>query len=354
MSEAHANVCDVKRDQAIDLGRGLAVLAMLWVHFVPGPDASASGWLSTLHAASVEWLDGLPAVWFVFLVGVTASVRDGSDAGRVLRRAIGLALLGFVFWRWSWPNDILVPIAAMTVLLVFVDAAGRRMRWSLFALLLVSVPVTTALWGEYAWTDVREDGTHEANHGWGWFTVRYFLLDGAYPLVPWLAFPLLGTLLAPLRGNARVLRGVMVVAALCIGVAVAVDRGWGDAYRGGVHAHLDITWQPTSLPFVLLWGGAAVLLQALLWLRALRGPLPVWCGPLQAVGRHSLSHYLVHTAGLYAAMRVWWPDEDWSSSVGIAAAVGYAAFAMIVSSRLQAAGRPGPVEALLGLCARRR
>ncbi|MFT4843231.1 MAG: hypothetical protein ACI8UD_003022 [Planctomycetota bacterium] len=354
MAESNANGRLVRRDEALDVARGLAVLGMVWVHFVPGPSDRAEGLLPLIHWASVAALDGLPAALFLILMGASWSVSEGRICAYVIRRAVALSILGLAFWHWVWPNDILVPIAVMMPLLAIVHGMGRRAVVVATLLLLACVPPATALWGDYAWTDVRGDGTHEANHHVGWFTVRYFLINGAYPLLPWMALPLVGALLAPMRTNAAALTRVMLVAVGCATIALVVDQFWGDAYAGGIYAHFDVTWQPTSLPFVALWGGAATFVIAALWRWSLASALPAALQPIAAVGRVSLSHYLLHTVLVYGAMRASWPAEDWPLRFGLAAAVGYALFALLVTPRLLASGRRGPVETMLALCAGRR
>ncbi len=343
-----------RRDEALDAARGLAVIGMVWVHFVPWPADDAHGVLSGLQWASVAWLDGLPAAMFLILVGAAWFVSGKRLSAYVVRRSAALAVLGFVFWHWVWPNDILVPIAMMMLVLAAVHGLGRRAVVMVAVLLLAGVPLATALWGDYAWTDVREDGTHEANHQVGWVTLRYFLINGAYPLLPWLLFPLLGWWLAPLRTDSRALARMMGISVVSVAVALVVDQRWGDAYAGGIYAHFDVTWQPTSLPFVALWGGAATFVIAAMWRRAMTAPLPAAFAPIAAVGRVSLSHYLLHTVVVFGAMRLWWPAEDWSVSVGLAAAVGYAVFALLATPWLLQSGRRGPVEAMLARCCGRR
>ena len=104
------------------------------------------------------------------------------------------------------------------------------------------------------------------------------------------------------------------------------------------------------LPFVMLWAGAALLVAVVL----LRWPPARADGRLAAVGRASLTHYVLHTAGLYAALRVWWPQEGWSVAVGIAAACGYLLFALGVTPWLVRGGRRAPLEALLAVVSRAR
>jgi uncharacterized protein len=353
MLEAHCHDRTVSRDQSMDVARGLAVLAMVWVHFVPEPVEGAAGFWPWLQWASVACLDGLPAAVFVILVGTAWAVGGHRALLPSLRRAMALLLIGFGFWRWFWPNDILMPIAMMMLVLMVIDLLGRRTLLPLLALVLLATPIAHAIWGDYAWSDVRADGTHEANHGFGWATLRYFVCNGAYPLLPWLALPLMGLYLADLRSNVRGLARCLVIAVLVAGVALVVGCAFGDADSGGVHAHLDVTWQPTSLPFLALWGGLAVaLITGLMWWARMAG-MPAGLAPLAAVGRASLSHYLLHIVVVYGLLRVWWPEEDWPAWLGVLVACAYAAFALIATPRWFARARRGPLEAVLSFCAGR-
>ncbi|MCR9245870.1 MAG: heparan-alpha-glucosaminide N-acetyltransferase domain-containing protein [bacterium] len=337
------------RDLTLDVARGLAVLAMIWVHFVPEPEAAAVGWLAMLQRASVLGLDGWPAAMFLLLVGM-GIVRGESNLLVVTRRAVALGGIGLALWWFVWPNDILVPIACCLPIVAALHRAGAKIVIVAVLTLFALVPIATVLFGEYAWSDVREDGTHEANHSFGWQTLRFFLFDGAYPLLPWLAFPLLGTLLERTRRGRRAgaALGAWLIAAMLAAVtAVAVDCLHGDEYAGGLAAHLAVTWQPTSLPFACLWGGAAIAVTAALALvlaqRSGRGGLVV----LAALGRTSLSHYVAHLAIVYAGLRVWWPAEDWPTAVGVAAFVGYSTLAAIGSPLWLARGGRGPLEAVV-------
>jgi len=350
MQERDSHDSSAWRDPALDLARGFAVLAMVWVHFVPEPGQGDAGALAVLQWASVAWLDGFPAALFLVLVGASAVVAGAGRRSHVWRRSIALAVVGLLFWVFVWPNDILLPIALMLPVVALLQRLGRTAITAVVVVLLVLVPIATCYWGHYAWSDVRDDGTHLANHGVGWFTARYFLIDGAYPLLPWLVMPLFGMLMARARHDVLALRVIVGLAMACVVVALVASQLWGDEYAGGVAAHLDVTWQPTSLPFVMLWGGAAAVFLAAIMLWLPRGAKLSRCAAIAAVGRASLTHYLMHLVVVYATMRLWWPDEDWSSAVGAAVAVGYMLLALFVTPRWLAARRRGPLEELLARC----
>jgi len=284
---------------------------MVWVHFVPDDGPWTEVWA----------FDALPAAMFTVLVGVSAAAGPARRLPQVLGRVASLCAVGLPFWIWIWDNDILVPIACMSVAV----ACGRgraSLTWALIGAMVAAVPVTTELWGDYAWTEVHGDGTHEANHSLGWHTLRYFALHGAYPLLPWTALPLLGLRFAAARFDRASLRRWLALGALAAVAGLALDR-FGDAAATGLPVHLDVTWQPTSVPFLMLWGGASTAALASLYLLDFRHRL------FAAVGRWSLQHYLLHIALVYWPMTRWWPREDWSWATGAVAALGYAAFAWI-------------------------
>jgi uncharacterized membrane protein len=304
-----------RRDETLDAARGLAVLLMVWVHFVPDDGPWTSVWA----------FDALPAAMFTMLVGVSAAAGGERSWRAVVWRAASLVLLGLPFWVWVWPNDILIPIACMLPVVALLRGQPQ-VTWVVLSALLGAVPWATASWGGFAWTEIRADGTHEANHSLGMHTLRYFVLHGAYPLLPWLAFPLLGLRLGRARSSRRALCGWLVAGFVAMLAALVCDR-WGDAEAGGVAAHLDVTWQPTSLPFVLLWGGAACASIASLYLLRLRSRI------LTVVGRWSLQHYLAHLVLVFWPLTIWWPDEDWSWALGASVATGYIAVACLAATR---------------------
>jgi uncharacterized membrane protein YeiB len=168
-------------------------------------------------------------------------------------------------------------------------------------------------------------------------------------LVPWAALALLGALLV-LRDDGTARQGRLVcLLALPMAVAVASWNGWAVAV-GAVAPELELffgsTWQPTTLPFVLQVGAVATtLVGGLQWWQRARG-LPHATALLAALGRTSLTHYVLHILLVFAPLRLWWPDEDWSLAIGLGAAIGYLAVALPLTVRWLRRRRQGPLEAL--------
>ncbi len=348
---ASALVGPAGREAAFDVARGCAVLGMFWLHLVPETDGGVIAW-------SLWALEGVPAALFFVLAGAawgSAGTRAGDDRLQlpwpfVLRRSLALAVAGVLFWRWLWPNDVLAPFALALLCSAAVLRGGRLAIAGTIAVLLAAVPLATAAFGTWVENDLLEDGTHLANHTFGWCTLRWYLFDGAYPLLPWLALPLLGAAVALGGPNdaARALRWMwlgLAAQAMAVGVDALTVLG-GDEFEL-LAPYTAVTWQPTSVPFVLSNGGLALLVIGVLRWRAARRGLPNWTAPFAALGRLSLTHYVGHVALVYTPLRLAWPDEDWPLAVGVAAAVGYAVVAVASSAMWVRRGRRGLLEALL-------
>lgn len=341
-----------QRLAALDVVRGLAVLGMVWVHLVAtegGENPFERG-----VALCGSWIYELPAPLFCVLLGVSLAIqaerahgRAGGDR-RLLRRALVLALAGIAFGRTVWPTEILSPMAGMMVLGLLAWRLGTLGLLVLLLATLLAMPIGYGWFGDLAWTDWNEDGTvHRAEREFGWVTLRYYLYTGNYPLVGWLAFPLFGALAVRLGLLRRTVVRWHAVVVPPLAAAVLAANGWlaarvADGHfddRGDLAYHLAVTWVPTTIPFVLActlvaWGAVALALACdLRW------------GVLATLGRASLTHYVVHLLVVFVPLRLAWPAEDWSITVGIAGFAGYLLVAIPASSRWFRRRRRGPLEA---------
>jgi uncharacterized membrane protein YeiB len=339
-----------ERDPALDLARGLALLGMVFLHFVPGE--AEGGAVAGACASATELLHGKPAALFLVLAGMSFAIQAARRAGPgsfryFARRALALGATGALLWALVWPTEVLLPIALMLPLVVAAARRGPAAALLSAGALLLAVPFAISLWGHLVDVDCLEDGTHLANHEVSLATLRYFLFDGSYPLLPWLAFPLLGAAMVAggYRDPARARRWFWVVLPLAMGLQILT--AWAEADEGPLGEAapwLAATWQPTSVPFALLVGSwAVVVVSACVWWCSSRG----LAKPLLAVatvGRASLSHYLLHILLVYAPLRLWWPAEDWSVGVGLGAAIGYVVVAVAASRWWFGEFRRGPFE----------
>ncbi|MFH1037548.1 MAG: heparan-alpha-glucosaminide N-acetyltransferase domain-containing protein [PVC group bacterium] len=192
----------MRRLVSIDILRAIAILLMIQVHFVENlsPREASSEILYQLSA-----LFGLlSAPLFTFLVGLSlwlwlrkeeALGNVGPEAGRfILRRGLYLFAGGLIFAVIIWlPRevfdwDVLTLIGAATLILLPL----RRLRLgALVGLALLVLLISTPLRG------LTDYDSHWVDREYVYqFTVKDvvlgFLLQGYFPLLPWLVYPVLG------------------------------------------------------------------------------------------------------------------------------------------------------------------
>ena len=307
---------------SIDVLRAAAIVVMVVVHFVEnlsGAYDDGSGRFVGVHDA--WWLPtGFAAPTFALLSGVSYRLwlegqwRRGVSAATVSRRTLGrgcfLVVLGLVFNVAIWlPEDVFnwdiltflgcgflaLDVARRTPTLVVLGTAAA----------VVAIAPTLRELADYPafWTSGAFDYD---------FTVPDILLGwlvtGYFPLVPWLAYPLVGYAIAGslLPGSCDPDPDGTLPPALARGgaaVLVAVATALVAAAPGG----RDWTMFPASTAYVLgtLGGVGLALAAAHRWID---GPghrsrtLVAWAGPLS---RHSLSIYLLHHAVHVWPLWIW-------------------------------------------------
>ncbi len=330
---------------ALDAARGLAVLGMVFVHTVP---TEGDGW-ALLPALLARLLEGKPAALFCLLAGIAWAVQRGRGpgpraVGSQTRRALGLIALGIPFGLLLWPTEVLSPLGLLLLLALPVLGRPASRARGLAPGAWVRAPIAAPHIGDQVEADWHEDGTPAMWSAFGLVTVRYYLFDGNYPVLPWLALPLLGIAMvrAGLDRPARLRRWTWL--ALAALLPLQLVQATADAALADTAAPLAFTWVPTTLPFLLLATSGAVAVTGGCLLLRTNGR--AWA-PLTAVGRLSLTHYLLHVALLFPLLRAAWPAEDWPMAVGLAAFLGYTALALAVSGPWLRHCRRGPLEELL-------
>ncbi len=340
-----------ERYVALDLARGLAVIGMIYMHLVPTEGAASLA--GHIWTGAGRLIEGKSAALFCLLAGMAWQIQAERSSGSphfrryVLRRALALALAGAAFHAFVWPTEILLPLALMMVLALTVRRAGPRAIAALAILLVAAAPLVPAALGGRVNADWGPDGTPLADSAPGWATARYFLLDGSYPVVPWMAFPLVGMLMlgGGLPQLPRARRWFRI--ALAIAIPAQFWVRWAGAHQdalGDFAPFLLGTWVPTSVPFVLVAGGTAVAVVAgLAWLYGARR-LPSAVLPLAMFGRASLTHYIMHVCLVIVPLRLIWPEEDWPVRVGALAFALYVALALPLTTLWFRHRSHGPLE----------
>ncbi|MHC4464625.1 MAG: heparan-alpha-glucosaminide N-acetyltransferase domain-containing protein [Planctomycetota bacterium] len=192
----------MRRLASVDVLRAIAILLMIQVHFVYNLSPREAS-TAALYDLSIV-LGVLPAPIFTFLVGLSlwlwlrrevALGRSELELSKVIIRR-GLFLFGaglaFAVFVWSpkevFDWDILTLIGASTLILFTLrKLAPEKLVALAILVLLISPPLRTATgyashWRgeEYIYTFTMRD------------VVLGFLLQGYFPLLPWIVFPLIG------------------------------------------------------------------------------------------------------------------------------------------------------------------
>jgi uncharacterized membrane protein YeiB len=259
-----------------------------------------------------------------------------------------------VFHVLFWKTEILVPFALMMALSLVVLGAGARRTAIALLLFLAVTPVVGPRRRPYAATDWLASGLHVADGTVGWVTLRYLFVDGNYPLISWMAFPLMGILFwQTARGRARTtvwLLSSLGVAVVAYAIAAyTAPAGGAEAVRRWIYRG----WTPTSATFLLTAGGGALVVISALLSRWGTAPLPRVLQPLVLLGRASLSHYVLHIAIAYSVLRFWYPNEDWVPRTGLWALLAYLGVAVPLTIFWFRRHTHGPFEALLARSSRR-
>jgi uncharacterized membrane protein len=311
-----------RRDATVDALRGLAIAAMVWGHLGVATYSStgigATG--ATLSGQAPLWTEtvgGIAPALFLFICGMMVAYLHarGAPLTRQLWRMLALlgvgAAIDVVFWRIRpfTTVDVLYCIAVVLVAThLFISHVPARARaWVATAALVVTPWLQRSLgYSDYP-TEMSFDGrvlTLVANQT---SILNHWIVDGWFPLFPWLGFALAGATLGSRRAadllvarstapraadrqrsnrDTRTLVGlgvVLVVAAIALGFPHSSERAPLRTQAGGA-------FMPPDLGYIVACSGAVLLLVA--GFDALRlDRAPRW---LDIVGRHSLLVYVAH------------------------------------------------------------
>ena len=318
------------RQQSLDLLRAVAIMLMVIVHFVENLSGSYGiDGGPMIGANRIWWLPtGFAAPIFTFLSGVNYRLWASGQARRgradeaiskiTIRRGLFLFGLGFAFNVLVWlPEDtfnwdILTFTGSGLVALDVVRRMPPDVAVAACGLVLLASPVLRVR-ADYAayWTD----GYFSPDFTLGDVLLGY-LLNGFFPLLPWIVYPVVGYLAAgrlfpaeihgrPAKGRGPGGVGLALIAAAAVLLVTEplLPTGLG---RTGTHFW---TMFPASTPYVLGTLGTALAAAAFLRRIVDRPSPPAWARTIApwtgACSRHALSiyllHHMVHVWPLWAA-----------------------------------------------------
>ena len=293
--------------------RAIAVLFMVEVHtaaIIP-PEGVTVGDPAAFVAAA---FGGMAAPMFVTISGwgmyMSARRRhsegiSASDWGRwIVPRVLLLVTCQVIVnlllnverggrFEWQTPG-VLTLLAIAAILSPFLSRMSFSARSTLMLLACASpLALGDAASPELGWFDrVGSEGASQ------WF--QRLLVNGTYPVAPWIFYVLLGTIVFDLQGEPEAReKGIMMgLLATIATIFISVFEGMDWALTEG---EAVLTFFPASMPFLVVSGTMVVLAMRLLEGSEAEGGEPSLGGSLaflEPAGRLSLTIYVSHFAVL--------------------------------------------------------
>jgi len=330
---------ETKYLMSIDVMRALAILLMIQVHFVN--NLSSREFSSRSYYDLSNALGMVPAPIFSFLVGLSLwlwmskeleSGKKESEIRKItFRRSMILFIAGLAFATFIWLPESVFDWDILTFLGVstFIVFILRKRRSLVIAGCIVLILLISP---------VLRIATNYASHWQGAeyiykFTMRDvvfgFLLQGYFPIFPWIIFPMLGLLVGKYyfgdkakkhpNGWSLPTQGLSLIG--LAGIGSVLNTRFQEFYSG------EITFYPASTTFVV--GSMGILLLGF-WIlfvvfdsRPIKTNERVWAF-FRRYSRFSLTTYFVHHAvhvwplyllAVYEGRRdVWWYYADATST----------------------------------------
>ena len=293
-----------QRDTSIDIIRGIAIFIMLGANVV-GYVASCE-----LHPLWFDVFSSFAAPIFVllsgYMVAINSSKKHDSLSYYLIRGGmlvLTAALVDVLIWN-------LLPFSTFDVLYVIglgmpiVYLLEKKSLWVKTGFIAVVLAVTVFL--RYKWEYMEfpmEIEFLSGNADYSDFTlfnvIKALLYDGWFPLFPWIAVPVLGSIFAHLRKKAE--NNFANFKVIIMGILLTI-AGFVWLYFGytGEHAFDALVkrdpygelFYPTTIPFFIGAFGVALLVFAIV--DKTRNAV-VW-KPLTIFGQTSLFNYILHSA----------------------------------------------------------
>ncbi len=354
-----------RRIAGYDLARALAVFGMVAVNFkvVLGAGKNGPSWL--VIAAGL--LDGRAAATFVVLAGIGLSLLSrkayeaalrgereplARDRATLLKRALFLFVLGSLYTA-IWPADILHFYGVYIAVAAFLLATPTRRLWSYAGLLVVAF-VALLLTLDY-------------ERGWDWSTlsydglwspagmVRHLFFNGFHPVVPWLAFLLVGMAIGRLEMRSATTRrrvllwgvGVAAIAELLSAFLSRALTAVSPAEAEVVEALFGTEPMPPMPLYMLAGAGTACAVIAACVALGERFAHRGWLRPWVATGQLALTLYVGHVVVGMGALQLFGRLENQTLPFAMAAAALFCVVGVLFAHLWRLRFQRGPLEAIM-------
>ncbi len=352
-----------KRIVGYDLARAFAIFGMVVVNFkiVMGAEQDGPTWLLNL----VGLLDGRAAATFVVLAGVGLSLlsqkarmlddycRLAEKRKMLLKRALFLFVVGLLYTP-IWPADILHFYGVYIAVAAFLLTASARQLWTYSGVLVLAfVVMLFAL---------------NYDHGWDWNTLEYdgfwtplgmlrhLFFNVFHPVLPWLAFLLVGMVIGRQdMGDSAVRRQVFVwgagIALLAEGVSWFLvhflSSGASLADKEAIVAVFGTKPMPPMPLYMAAGAGTACAVIAASIAFCQRYQDAVWLRPFVATGQLALTLYVAHVVVGMGTLDALGLMEDHTLPFALMASVVFCAAGVVFAYLWRSRFKRGPLEAFM-------
>jgi uncharacterized protein len=335
-----------------DLARALAVFGMVLVNFkvVMNTKGTGSAWLEWLMGL----LDGRAAATFVLLAGVGLSllsakgrenndqIRTRQDRNTLLKRAIFLLLVGLAYIP-IWPADILHFYGVYIAVAAFLLTASDKRLLTIAAALPLTFLLLISLFN------------YET--GWNWATLEYVdfwtaqgmlrhvFFNGFHPVIPWLAFMLLGMWLGRQDlHNANFRTKLLAISFFTAAIAESFSALLTKSFPEEIGVLFDASPMP-PMPIYIVAGAATALVIILLCLEiTFRYPDAKWISPLVHTGQLALTLYVAHVVLGMGVLEILGRLENQNLSFAATTGIIFSLLSILFSHLWRKRYQRGPLE----------
>ncbi len=349
----------VNRIEGLDLARAFAIIGMIIVNFKVAFNAILG---NTTLIKVTDFFDGKAAALFIILAGVGISLMTNRARinrnneklkllkSKLLKRALFLFVIGIAYMP-LWNADILHYYGFYILFAVIMINASNRMLWLTSIALILIYPVLIF--------------TFNYEAGWDWKVLEYIdfwtikgffrnlIFNGFHPLIPWLAFLLIGMWLGRLDLNNEKIRKKLALNSLIIFITAQITSiilvsyfselpGWNyeDAFA------IFGTSPMPPMPFYFIVGTSFGIIVTILsiylaeWFAE-----KTWMIALIKTGRIALSMYFAHVIlGMGSIMIFTGEYVTWNILYSLIHALSFCVLTVLFASYWLEKKQHGPLE----------
>jgi len=300
------------RDASVDALRGLAVFTMIASNL-------AAEVMSESHPLLLRLYGSFAAAFFIAISGMMVyqmAKAKGYHASHFLARGASILLVGVLIDVFIWrivpfmTVDVLYLIGVSLPIAYLFTRTNKTVRWLAIALIFLATPILQNVLGYTSYpTELTLTGQLTVIVPNQTSIINHWIVDGWFPIFPWLGFSLLGINIAewrldhgnPAGGEEKTIIPLLSALSLFSGIAIWI------LYPGPllVRAGYGELFYPPTIGYILTASGLFVLL--LLAIDKSRSASVY--NPFEALGESPLFIYIIHLALIEYVFAAFVPNE---------------------------------------------